>query len=157
MFPFRTRRFITAASIAGLAVAGGITVAIAGLAAHGLDAFLARDRSAPKWMVPAFVTLALGWAGIELFRWRTGHFSAGWSYEVFVSLAIFAAGAWAYRTSPILVGAVLILSAAADYKTFGTSKRFNASAFQYKPFTSTGLSSRRPSSRTASMIFACPG
>lgn len=29
MFPFRTRRFITAASIAGLAAAGGITVAIA--------------------------------------------------------------------------------------------------------------------------------
>ena len=127
----------------------GITVAAAALAAHGFEEFgssgggvkgLGDHRLKP---VPRLLTLvvSIGWTGWQLWRWRSSQFPHSWqgAIEPALTLALFAwiAIAWRRHRTQWLFAA-LILTALVDYKTFGTSKRFNASPGQYKPiYTAT--------------------
>jgi hypothetical protein len=110
----------------------GVTLAFAPLTAYALDDFLARKASAPSWLIPACIALMALWGGYEISRWRAQSLGAGWSssLDLLVTLAIFGAGMYAQRAAQgrarIWISAALLLFVGADYKTFGTSKRFDA-------------------------------
>ncbi len=111
----------------------GVTVAFAPLTAYALDHFLAgKPRRTPSWLIPMCLALMAGWAGYEVFRWKTQSFAAGWrsGLDFLATLAIFGAGMYAVRAQQgrrrIWMAAALIVFVGIDYKAFGTSKRFNA-------------------------------
>jgi hypothetical protein len=111
----------------------GITLAIAPLSAAGIDAFLDR-RSAPKTTrVTACAAALLGlWAVYLLVEWRLDAFRAGPRaiLEPVVTLALVSLGMYALRAEAgprrILLATMLLFAVAAEYKAFGSAKRFNA-------------------------------
>jgi hypothetical protein len=125
----------------------GLSLVAAALAAQGLDGFFARPaRAIPKAMAAAALVGAAAWATWELLRWRSGAFAYGWraAFEPAMTLVVFCLLAYAWRSlqgmTRTVLAAALILSAGADYKAFGTSKRFNAVRGEYKPtFTSASI------------------
>jgi len=127
----------------------GITAAIAGLAAIGLNWGLRRaSRPIPTWMIVVVAGLALVWSARLAIAWAGGGhaFSTGWRSATDALIATALTGALivvfagASRRSSICVSLSLLLLAAAEYKTFGTSKRFNASAGRSGPnFAHAGL------------------
>ena len=114
---------------------GGLTLAIAALAAAGLDAFLRRDaKPLPRWVAPVTIVALAAWAVREVWLWLPGEprFAAGWNgaWDLAAILLLFSLGIFALRAAkgavrPALL-AILLLSLGIDYKVFGTSKRVNA-------------------------------
>jgi hypothetical protein len=111
-----------------------VTLAIAGLAAFGIDDYLRRSGTPVK---PAVAWLAgvlmLAWSLGELARWLAGgHFAFGWRsvFDPAMTLALAGLVLYALRAqcgrARILLCAVLIIGVGTDYKVFGTSKRFSA-------------------------------
>jgi len=107
----------------------GITATAAGVAAIGIDQFLTRRSEKPLWYGwPIAGTIsAAAWAAYELHAWSASAFPAAWwsALDVLATLLVFIFCIFACRARPAMA-AVLLLSVAVDYKSFGTSKRFNA-------------------------------
>ena len=114
---------------------GGLTAAMAPLAAYGLDDFLQRpSRPSPWWL--AWLSLALlgTWSAWELVRWLPGSsgFAAGLRsvFDPAITLMLFALGMYVMRgqkdKTRLYLAAGLLVAIGIDYKVFGTSKRFNA-------------------------------
>ena len=85
------------------------------------------------------------WAAYELQRWNRQTVAFGWLSGAYllVTLAIFAAGMYAFRATQGRTRAwmfvALVLFAGVDYKAFGTSKRLNASADEVYRYSLTSL------------------
>jgi len=107
----------------------GITATVAGLAAFGIDRFLTSDRKPlpNAWTIAGIVCAAL-WAIYELRAWWPGApaLRSGWwsALDALATLIVFVICIFAVRGRPKMA-AVLLLCVAVDYKSFGTSKRFN--------------------------------
>ena len=95
--------------------------------------------------MPLSIALMAMWGAYELYRWKSQSFAAGWRSGIYllVTLAIFLAGMYAFRAGQgrkrVWLAAALVLFVGADYKAFGTSKRFDASSGRTVPFSSTKL------------------
>ncbi len=113
----------------------GVTASLALLAALGLDYGLRRTNwRTPAWLAAAAIALSLAWS-IRLFgawHWGASTFSISWMSGIdalagamMLSLLVpsFAGSSGRLRAG---VAAAALILVAADYKTFGTSKRFNA-------------------------------
>ena len=120
----------------------GVTLAFAPLTAYAFDDFLVEKRRIPSWLGPVSVGLMAIWAGYELLRWKHQSLSAGWSSGLFllVTLAIFGAGIYAVGAAQssrrMWLAAALVMFVGADYKAFGTSKRFNAASGRVERYSS---------------------
>ena len=123
----------------------GVTLAFAPLTAYALDGFLARKFNVPFWLTPVSAVLMAGWAAYELQRWKSQSLGFGWrsGVHLLVTLAIFAAGMYAFRAEQgrrqAWMFVALVLFVGVDYKAFGTSKRFNANPDEVYRFTSTSF------------------
>jgi hypothetical protein len=107
----------------------GITATAAGVAAFGIDEFLTRRSEkllSNAWTI-AGIVCAAAWAAYELHAWSTSTFPSGWrsAPSALATLIVFTLCIFACRARPAMT-ALLLLSVAVDYKSFGTSKRFNA-------------------------------
>jgi hypothetical protein len=129
----------------------GVTVAFAPLTAYALDDFLTRkQRRAPAWLAPMAVALMAVWAGYDLLRWKAQSLPAGWrsGIDVLITLAIFGAGMYAVRGEQgrrrTWMAAAVVLLVGADYKAFGTSKRFDARSGDAQRFSSTSFPGMEP-------------
>ena len=128
----------------------GVTLAFAPLTAYALDDFLARDRRAPSWLTSLGLALMAVWGFYELYRWKHQSLAAGWRSGIYllVTLAIFCVGMYAFRAERgrrrSWIAIALILFAGADYKAFGTSKRFDASGGDAQRFSFTSLPGMPP-------------
>jgi hypothetical protein len=106
----------------------GITATAAGVAAFGIDRFLSNSSKKPlfsAWIIAAVLSAA-AWAIYELHLWSTSAFRAGWwsALDALATLLVFVLCILAVRMHRAMA-AVLLLCVAVDYKSFGTSKRFN--------------------------------
>jgi len=124
----------------------GVTLAFAPLTAYGLDDFLARKGSAVRpWVIGATIVAMALWASSELIRWKHQSLAAGWrsGLDLTVTLTIFIAGINTFRGARgrrrAWMAAALVLFAGADYKAFGTSKRFDAGAGDAQRWSFTSL------------------
>jgi hypothetical protein len=115
----------------------GITAAIAGLAAIGLDWGLRRaSRPIHAWIILVVTGLAFVWSARLAIAWAGGGrgLSTGWRSGIDALIAAALVGALinvfggASRRLSTCVSVSLLLLVAVEYKAFGTSKRFNASA-----------------------------
>jgi hypothetical protein len=113
----------------------GIGIAIAGLAAYGLDAFLrAQPMLWRRWWLPLVIGSAALWSAHLLRSWRPGGsgFAIGWkaAIEPGVMLALFSLMmlGWIAERSRrrAWLALAFIVATGIDYKVFGTSKRFDA-------------------------------
>ncbi|MEQ1885416.1 MAG: hypothetical protein ABL967_10165 [Bryobacteraceae bacterium] len=120
----------------------GLSVALAPLAAIGMDRLLARLHSSTFSATPSARSNAIAyglsaalvlWSLRLLYAWRWDALEKGWAsaVTVTVTLVLFLAGVILMSTTTgrarnVLV-AVLLLSVGIDYKAQGTRKRFNAS------------------------------
>lgn len=112
----------------------GITLAVAPLAAFGIDDCLRRARRPlGPWVSYVAIGLMAAWAVRELIPGlRGGDFRPGWStaLEAGVTLALLALGIYVVPTQRgalrACVAAALVLMAGVDYKVFGTANRTNA-------------------------------
>ena len=119
----------------------GLTAGVTLLAAYGLDRALGRASGpVPARVGMAIVLVSIAWSLRLVSVWIHGGtaFAAGWlsAFEPLVSSALLGILIVAFpgssgRTRAFVVLAALVL-AAADYKAFGTSKRFNASRGPYR-------------------------
>ena len=114
----------------------GLTAAVAALAAYGLDDFL-RRKVPPLPDSLAWPSMALlgAWSIWSLFRWSPR--GPGFDYglrsilDPAIFLFLFASGMYILRRvgrTRNVLAITLLLAVGIDYKVFGTSKRFNASA-----------------------------
>jgi hypothetical protein len=123
----------------------GVTVAFAALTAYALDHFLAGKSRTPSWLTPFSLAIMALWAGYEMFRWKTQSLAAGWrsGLALLVTLAIFGAGMYAVRAEQgrrrFWLSAALVVFVGADYKAFGTSKRFDAGSGDAQRWSSTSF------------------
>jgi hypothetical protein len=116
----------------------GITAGVAGLAAIGLDAYLQRDQEPwPAGFTGVIPIVTLLWAVRLIFVWSTsGTFWALWRSGVDSLVGVILCGSCmvAYSRSRarlrLLAGLALLALASAEYKAFGSSKRFNAEPYQ---------------------------
>lgn len=113
----------------------GLMLAVAPLAAYGLDDFLRRpSRSLPTWFARLGLVLLLAWSAWQLVRWFPNGpgFAFGWYSTVDVTIAVLAVGLGLYvarsqkYTMRMYCALALVLTIAVEYKVFGTSKRVNA-------------------------------
>ena len=112
---------------------GGLTAAAALLAALGLDHGLNRaGNPIPRWVAVTAIAMSLGWS-IHLIRsWFANKFAvAAWSgADALVAAVLFGLLMVVFTGSSrwlrTCTAAALLILAAAEYKAFGTSKRFNA-------------------------------
>jgi hypothetical protein len=113
----------------------GITAAVAGLAAIGIDRFLTSGgdgRSSKVWAIVG-ATCAAAWAIYEINAWRPDApaFQPGWrsAIDAAITLLVFSVCIFALRKQSgqwrTAMMVVVALCAAVDYKAFGTSKRVN--------------------------------
>lgn len=121
----------------------GIAFAVAPLAAIGLHDFL-RDSTQRSSRVLSWIAIALlsSWAIWELrmwlLHWPRAGVPSGWAgiVQLAVMLAIFMLGLTALRSSQGRVrswlAVALLVGVAVDFKTSGTSKRFNAGSGAWK-------------------------
>jgi hypothetical protein len=112
---------------AGVALAGAL------LAASAVDDFLARPANgkARSWIRWIWMIAAVCWCAWLFWIWPPGgpDFAAGAASGLYVAvlLVLFWAGLWLYRNQRSgLVALALIFVAFAEYKAFGTNRRFNA-------------------------------
>ena len=111
----------------------GVTVAFAPLTAYALDDYLAGEsRRAPVWLAPIGLALVVSWAGYELYRWRMQSLAIGWrsTLDLLVTLVVFSVPMYTFRAERgrkrVWMAAAIVAVVGVDYKTFGTSKRFDA-------------------------------
>jgi hypothetical protein len=122
------------------------------LAAYGLDDFLRRKvRATPKWFGFAMVVVAIGYSIWQVTRWAKDRLPFGPRsiVDLGISIAVLAATMFALRPQSgklrTTLAAAVLLIAAADYKAFGTSKRFDAGRgpgmmdFVSSPFPGMGI------------------
>jgi hypothetical protein len=107
----------------------GLTATAAGVAAFGIDGFLTGVPKKPlsnTWII-AVVVCAAAWAIYETHLWSASAFRSGWwsALDALATLTVFVLSSFAARTNKAMA-AVVLLCVAVDYKSFGTSKRFNA-------------------------------
>lgn len=106
----------------------GITATAAALAAIGIDQFLLREHKpiSNAWTI-ATILIAAAWSIYELHAWHTSAFRPGWpsALDAIAALIVFTLCIVVTRARPT-IAVVLLLAVAIDYKSFGTSKRFNA-------------------------------
>ena len=112
----------------------GVTAAVAVLAAIGLDYGLRGTRKAPpRWFAATTITLSLGWSIRLALVWIDGKkFATRWLSGVdalaasilFVLLIVVFTGSSGFFRG--CAAAALLILTAAEYKAFGTSKRFDA-------------------------------
>jgi hypothetical protein len=120
----------------------GVTLAFAPFTAIALDDFLARKRRVPSWFMPVSMVLMAAWAVYEMYRWKHQSLAAGWLSGVYllVTLGIFVTGLYAFRSEKgrwrAALAAMLVLFVGADYKAFGTSKRFDAASGEAPRYSS---------------------
>jgi hypothetical protein len=114
---------------------GGVTPMVALIAALGLNAFLAISRKEPLSPVAVWGVAAVAsvWTIYQLVLWRRGgQFPTGTGTieSTAVALAIFSAALWVFRGATgrtrVWMGALLLLTAVADYKVYGAGRWFNA-------------------------------
>ena len=105
----------------------GVTATVAGLAALGIDRFLTHRPKNPSnaWTIIG-VACAAAWAIYELHAWGVSGFRAGWwsALDALATLIVFVICIFGVRKHTTMA-VVLLLCVAIDYKSFGTSKRFN--------------------------------
>jgi hypothetical protein len=113
----------------------GVTAGIAPLAAIGLDAGLRRTgKTWPQWIGLVVVGLTIGWSVRLVLLWKNVALPVLWRSGIDALVGTILCGALvaSYASSKgriqVCVAAGLILLAGAEYKSFGTSKRFNATA-----------------------------
>ncbi|MEP7353358.1 MAG: YfhO family protein [Acidobacteriota bacterium] len=119
----------------------GVTIALSGLAAHGLDDFLRREPRPLNWMgLGPWQRIALmvlvGGAlypkpfTVTVHGFVRANFLSGWSssLNLAVVLAVMGLALYLYRHSrvPSAHALLILMLALFEYKTFGTSKRFDA-------------------------------
>jgi hypothetical protein len=127
-----------------------VTLAFAALTAFALDGFLARKCQVPSWLVPVSLVLIALRAGQELYRWKHDLFIAGWrsGFDLLLTLVIFVAGMYALRAEQgrrrMGMAMALILFVGADYKAFGTSKRFDAESGDAQRWSFTSFQGMTP-------------
>jgi hypothetical protein len=125
----------------------GVTAAVALLAALGLDSGLRKaGKPVPRWFAATAIALSLGWSIRLMIVWMAGgdKFAVRWLSTVDALAAavlcgllivVFTGSSGLFRGC---TAAALLILSAAEYKAFGTSKRFNASrgrfAVEYEPF-----------------------
>jgi len=105
----------------------GITATAAGVAALGIDRFLTHRTNKLSNVWPIIGTVcAVAWAIYELHAWGASGFRAGWwsALDALATLIVFVICIFAARKH-MTMAVVLLLCVATDYKSFGTSKRFN--------------------------------
>src|SRR5262249_50247962 len=123
--------------------AAGLTASLALLTALGLDYGLRGERRlVPCWLPVTAIVLALLWSIHLLILWSAGGkgFAAGWHSAIDAVTATILFGTLVFcfsRSSGHLrtftaVAALFLI--AAEYKAFGTSKRFNASPVPYPDY-----------------------
>jgi hypothetical protein len=123
--------------------AAGFTASLALLAALGLDYGLRDERRpVPCWLPVTAIVLALLWSIHLLILWSAGGkgFAAGWhsgidavtATTLFGTLVFFFPRSSGHVRTIIAVAALFLI--AAEYKAFGTSKRFNASRGPYPDY-----------------------
>jgi hypothetical protein len=123
--------------------AAGLTASLALLTAVGLDFGLRREkRPAPCWLAVTAIVLSLMWSIHLLTLWSVGGngFAAGWHSGIdaltatilFGTLVFFFPRSSGYVRTLTAVAALFLV--AAEYKAFGTSKRFNASSEAYTDY-----------------------
>jgi hypothetical protein len=113
----------------------GITIAVAPLAAVGIDRFLNNKlRHIRPWLKPVIVMAIVVWSCAQIFLWRPSGpgVPSGWRSGVLtlITLALFSTAMLLFRSAqgrwrPVLAASIL-LAAGVDYKVFGTSSRVNA-------------------------------
>jgi hypothetical protein len=131
--------------------AAGLTASLALLTALGLDYGLrCEGRPAPRWLALSAIVLSLMWSVRLITLWSVGGkaFAAGWHSGIDVltvtilfgglvfffsrsSVFFFSRSSGYVRTFTAVAALVLV---AAEYKAFGTSKRFNASSEAYPDY-----------------------
>lgn len=140
--------------VRGWYFSGGITAGVAIVSAIGLDAWLRRQSpTLPNWVALAASAAALAWSARLLWLWNPAHsrLAAGpWSAaDAAASMALAASCFWLFpRSSPrtrAALSAAVILLVCAEYKAFGTSKRFNAEpVLQFLEFPNSPIPSLHP-------------
>ncbi len=105
----------------------GLTATVAAVAAFGIDQFLTAKKPHSNTLSIAAIACAAAWIIYELHAWSTSSFRPGWwsALDAVVTLLVFALSIFAVR-GRMKLATVLLLVVAVDYKSFGTSKRFNA-------------------------------
>jgi hypothetical protein len=105
----------------------GLTTTAAGIAAFGIDQFLVTKKPPSNtWTIAAIVS-ATAWGIYELHAWTASAFRPGWwsALDAIGTLSVFILCIFAVR-GRAKMAIVLLLCVAVDYKSSGTSKRFNA-------------------------------
>jgi hypothetical protein len=104
-----------------------ITATVAGVAALGIDRFLTHrtNHLSNVWPIVGTISAAF-WAICEFHAWSSSGFRAGWwsALDALATLIVFLICMFAVRKHASMA-VVLLLCVAIDYKSFGTSKRFN--------------------------------
>jgi len=112
----------------------GVTAMAALFTALSVNNFLRHQprRRLPGWVLPAAIAALLTWSVREVLQWRHGGtFPTGMRALLLtaVSVLLFSIAMWVFRAQQgarrAWLAVVLVLSLAADYKVFGTSRRFN--------------------------------
>jgi hypothetical protein len=106
----------------------GFTATVAAVAAFGIDQFLVRpQKPLSNLQTIAAILCAAAFAIYELQAWSASAFRPGWwsALDALATLTVFVICIFAVRGRSAMA-AILLLSVAVDYKSFGTSKRFNA-------------------------------
>ena len=113
----------------------GAAIGIAGLTAHGLDRVLAsHSKPAPPWALALTLLLMTLWIVFDLWRWTGKGFAVGWASlgDTAIALAVFSLALWVLcgerNQRRRWLAVALVIFVGVDYKAFGTSKRFDATA-----------------------------
>ena len=116
----------------------GVSAALAALSAFGIDFALTRmAQRAPSWGVLVAIALAVAWSVRLLALWNGPGVASGVksAWDAIGGTILCAALIYLYpragRPLSSAVAAALLLLAAAEYKTFGTSKQFNGEPQKY--------------------------
>lgn len=131
--------YFTAGLLAGLTLLAGI----------GLDAWIARRRQGSLWMSYGATAACLLWSVRLVWTWSPGgaDFPTGWwsAVDTLIGAGIAAFALLTFTKSRPWVAVALTLMVVAEYKAFGTSKRFNAASVQqYLEFPNSPLPTMAP-------------
>src|SRR5574340_209996 len=111
----------------------GVMLAMAGLAAFGLDAALRAKRTAlPPWAAWSVTALLAAWVLRDLVLWSRGQQLTGWKSAIDAGVALTLCALALYilpgqgRAPRTVLAAALLVFAGTQYKVYGIGKHFNA-------------------------------